>query len=523
MNENKLQFDRFHEELANSMADEESSTYHRKLMDLVRELSKVKTPDELRERFSQFVKVNGLRKKVDDGLYSFSVEAVERYFEYQDSPEEEDDLTKSLESQSRWKYHSDIKVKRGGVMEARTKKKFVVRLLDCISHFEKNEYEENGNIVSFIPNSYHKYVVGSRSAGCILDFDCIETLMIREGLIAPYSNYMPPLRGSDGTILRKGMCKRFVINKQKLESLKTGVSKYIITDSDFQSRQLKKVCNLNDNEIIIALGIFNFTPLKKDYDLAIRDIELYKSGRKDEMTMDFGSASIIKATYEKDYEKIISWSIDNYSGRFHSVVTRLSSEYRKRMVTLEGERTVEIDLRSSQPSILFSTIERELGYKSPIAESCMKGQFYEELAVRSGLAKSIEDVSSNENLRDRAKLLFMQGCYSSSLRNIYDVGLFNKAIKSWDEKAYQYIQSRRKSLVVGGVRKSSLPKIMQEEEVKLVLGSVVSSCIENGILEITTIHDCIKCRESDAESVREIMKEEFFKRYDRIPYVNIEY
>lgn len=525
MNENKLLFDKFHEDLAGSMADEESSKYHRKLIDLVRDLRKVKTPDELRDKFMQFVRINGLRKKVDAGLYSFVVDAVDRYLKEQDSFDifDGDEFLESVRLHSKNTYHYTIDVEPGSRKEARVKKKFIVRVLDCISHFEKNEYEENGKLISFIPNSYHKSAIGSKAAGSTIDFDSVVYLLMREGIIEFYANYTPPLKAPDGSIIKRGKCDRFILNKKRLEELKSGVSKYIVTDANFQRRQVNKVCNLNDNEIVIALGIFNFTPLKSDYDSAVKDIELYKSGHKDEMTMDYGSACIIKALYEKDYEKIISWSIDNYSGRFHSVVTRLSSKYRKRMTTIEGERSVEVDLRSAQPSILFSTIEKELGYRSPIADSCMNGTFYEEFAVRTGLAKSIDEVQNDESLRKKAKMLFMHGCYSSSLRNLNEVGRFNRAIKSWDEKAYRYIQSKRRSLEVGGVRKSLLPKTMQMEEVKLILINVVESCINKGVMEITTIHDCIKCKESDAELVRVIMKEEFLKRYGRIPMVNIEY
>jgi hypothetical protein len=87
---------------------------------------------------------------------------------------------------------------------------------------------------------------------------------------------------------------------------------------------------------------------------------------------------------------------DNFGKRVHTIISRLPKKIRSNYVYLNGERTVEIDLAQSQPTILGKVLESEIGANSFSYAVRNKDVYLE-------LVNNIEGIT-----RDDAKKIFYQ-------------------------------------------------------------------------------------------------------------------
>jgi hypothetical protein len=255
-------------------------------------------------------------------------------------------------------------------------------------------------------------------------------------------------------------------------------------------------------------------------------------------------------------DKCYRFKIDNYSGRCHSVLTRLMSEARS-YLSLDDKKMKEVDITSCQPTLLgLIALRDNPNIKSEWLEHCISGDFYEWISdvtilrtdyTREGLITKLEYENSyndemcgtidkmNEYIGDDNPYKFYRPLVKAYIMKF----LFTKtSIKSMEKdggsifKHFQYnlitylkeneqeiykiiVWSRDKKNLIpkskDPTKKSSpLPKMLQEEEVRFM-----KSVIQNlsNIDYFYTVHDCIGCLESDAEKVKQIMEQTSMDMY----------
>ena len=239
---------------------------------------------------------------------------------------------------------------------------------------------------------------------------------------------------------------------------------------------------------------------------------------------------------ENDEEKLIY-----NAGRYYTCLTNMHNEIRKEL-RIDGEQVVEVDISSAQPAMLGLLLrERYPNVKSSWLEHCEKGDFYEWIgSIALGRKITPEE-------RKVIKLLIMRMLYiaqrptekkdntsfetylkkyikeknPSKKENLGKGELF----KSFDFIVMSYLQAeepelykmvydartnlkevkRRKPTAKGKTTKkrNNLSINMTEMEVKYIKACL--KAIAPDVHYFYTIHDCIGCKASDAEKVKQAM------------------
>ena len=239
---------------------------------------------------------------------------------------------------------------------------------------------------------------------------------------------------------------------------------------------------------------------------------------------------------DNDEEKLIY-----NAGRYYTCLTNMHNEIRKELC-IDGEPVVEVDISAAQPTMLGLLLrERYPNVKSAWLEHCEKGDFYEWIG-RIALGRKI---TTEE--RKVIKLLIMRMLYiaqrptekkdnasfetylkkyikeknPSKKENLGKGKLF----KSFDFIVMSYLKAkepvlykmvydartslkkvrRRKATVAGRTTKmrNNLSILMTEMEVMYM--KRVLAVIAPDVKYFYTIHDCVGCKASDAEKVKEVM------------------
>lgn len=237
---------------------------------------------------------------------------------------------------------------------------------------------------------------------------------------------------------------------------------------------------------------------------------------------------------EKDPEVMEKFSIDNYSGRLHSLMTRTRNDIRlSGGLTINGEKLCEVDISSSQPTLFGLLVKSTYpDLKSCWLEQCLVGNFYEWLIDITGMAtfdkeRVIESISWKHQARLCSKMdnddphiymrpvvkfwimRFMFGAFSiKSLEknsgSPYKTFTSNlcKYLKTNEPLLYNEFAAYRRGAID---KKSLLPKRLQAFEVEFI-----KECLKRIDAEVEylyTIHDCIGCIEPDSEKVKCIMEQ----------------
>lgn len=213
-----------------------------------------------------------------------------------------------------------------------------------------------------------------------------------------------------------------------------------------------------------------------------------------------------KTLLSKDRKMILkSFSIDEYSGRFHSALTAFDSEARKR-IRYKDRKMVEIDIVSSQPTILnilFKKKVESLNIDSRVSRSIDEGSFYELIMDVAGVDRKTAKLSVMWLLFSQWKnSQILDGLGSSEYKDQQEViRKFLEWMKCEDRFFYQFIDNMKSDA------NYPLPKRLQMMEVDLIK-HMLKSIKDAGYTEgIYTVHDCIGCPEDVSESILDIMKQ----------------
>ena len=240
---------------------------------------------------------------------------------------------------------------------------------------------------------------------------------------------------------------------------------------------------------------------------------------------------------DNDEEKMI-----HNAGRYYTCLTNMQGEARRETLRIDGEPVVEVDISSAQPAMLGLLLRERYPYvRSAWLAHCEKGDFYEWIG-RMAIGRGITDEE-----RKVIKLLVMRMLYTAikpteaqdetpfwwylktylkekdaSKKEHLATGKLFKSfdfiimsyLKAEEPKLYELVYEhrtnlkevkRRKPTAKGKTTKkrNNLSISMTEMEVKYIKACL--KAIAPDVKYFYTIHDCIGCRATDAEKVKEIM------------------
>ena len=239
---------------------------------------------------------------------------------------------------------------------------------------------------------------------------------------------------------------------------------------------------------------------------------------------------------ENDEEKLIY-----NAGRYYTCLTNMHNEIRKEL-RIDGETVVEVDISAAQPTMLGLLLrERYPNVKSAWLDHCEKGDFYE------WIGSIILGRKITPDERKVIKLLIMRMLYiaqrptetqdetpfwwylktylqennPSKKENLGKGKLFKSFdfiimnyLKAEEPELYKMVYDartnlkkvrRRKATATGRTTKkrNNLSISMTEMEVKYIKACL--KAIAPDVKYFYTIHDCIGCKASDAERVKQAM------------------
>lgn len=100
--------------------------------------------------------------------------------------------------------------------------------------------------------------------------------------------------------------------------------------------------------------------------------------------------------------------VDDKGGRFYSMMVCMGKDYRRACLQLDGERIVEVDVSSSQPTLIGLKIKKDTGITTEWLKHCLDGDFYE----------WVKDLTGVKVERANVKTYIMRylfSCYGASL------------------------------------------------------------------------------------------------------------
>ena len=276
-----------------------------------------------------------------------------------------------------------------------------------------------------------------------------------------------------------------------------------------------------------------------------------KEGEKKHFTDKWFAARAVCAIAEHDTYHMLRHSDDSEdndeekmiynAGRYYTCLTNMHNEIRKEL-RIDGEPVVEVDISAAQPTMLGLLLrERYPDIRSAWLEHCEKGDFYEWIgSIVLGRKITPEE-------RKVIKLLIMRMLYiaqrPTEKKDNTSFGTYlkkyikeknpskkenlgkGKLFKSFDFIVMSYLKAeepklhelvyehrtklkevkRRKPTAKGKTTKkrNNLSILMTEMEVKYIKACLKAIAPE--VKYFYTIHDCIGCKASDAEKVRQAM------------------
>jgi len=220
--------------------------------------------------------------------------------------------------------------------------------------------------------------------------------------------------------------------------------------------------------------------------------------------------------------------VDDKGGRFYSMMVGLGRDNRRDSVQLDGERVVEVDISSAQPTLLGLKIKKDKGKTTEWLSQCLSGDFYE-------WVKKITRLSVERDKVKKYVMRFLFSCYGADLPNTYDGEHlpkvddkeYKKGYKRFEQRLTAYLKSNELEIyeLIDGHKRhpywsdkawtdskgkrhygkwcSPLPVEMQKVEVEFI-----KTCLTRlpEDLKFYTIHDAICVKESDGERVKGIME-----------------
>ena len=220
--------------------------------------------------------------------------------------------------------------------------------------------------------------------------------------------------------------------------------------------------------------------------------------------------------------------VDDAGGRFYSLMVGMGKEYRRNCLHLNGERIVEVDVSSSQPTMIGLKVKKDTGITTQWLSHCLSGDFYE-------WVKSITGVKVKRDKVKKYVMRYLFSCYGPDLPKTYEgehlppdgsegkkgykkfEWRLTSFLKENEPEVYHLIETHKRhpswteKVWTDRYRKkhygkwcSTLPVEMQKVEVEFI-----KTCISRlpGQMLFYTIHDAICVKESDGEKVKRVMQE----------------
>ena len=240
---------------------------------------------------------------------------------------------------------------------------------------------------------------------------------------------------------------------------------------------------------------------------------------------------------DNDEEKMI-----HNAGRYYTCLTNMQGEARREALRIDGEPVVEVDISSAQPAMLGLLLRERYPYvRSTWLAHCEKGDFYEwigRIAIGRGITKDERQVIKTLVMRllytairptekqDETPFWWYLKTYlkekdASKRVRLEDGGLFKSFdfiimsyLKAEEPELYKLVydartnlkEVKRKKPTAAGRRtkkRNNLSIMMTEMEVKYIKACL--KVIAPDVQHFYTIHDCIGCKASDAERVKQAM------------------
>ena len=240
---------------------------------------------------------------------------------------------------------------------------------------------------------------------------------------------------------------------------------------------------------------------------------------------------------DNDEEKLI-----HNAGRYYTCLTNMQGDVRRDALLIDGEQVVEVDVSAAQPTMLGLLLrERYPNIKSAWLSHCEKGDFYEwigqkalnrkitkeerkviKLLIMRLLYTAIKPTETQDKTQFSSYLkTYMQEKDASKKEHLATGKLFKSFdfkimshLKAEEPKLYEIVIEHRTNLRVVKRRKptatgrttkkrNDLSINMTKQEVKYIKACL--KAIAPDVKYFYTIHDCIGCKASDAEKVKQVM------------------
>lgn len=202
-------------------------------------------------------------------------------------------------------------------------------------------------------------------------------------------------------------------------------------------------------------------------------------------------------------------SVDCTAGRLHTNLSSFPSKLRK-YLTLGGEKMFQVDITNSQPTFLGLILKNNTRVAKEELDRylniCKNGTFYEYLAENCGEKVDLKDYEVRSNFKKRV----FTGVFFD--RNRKEEGKELSVFKDSFPSIYREVKSMKYK------NHNALAIALQTEEAKLIFKVIERAYNLLGAnVPLTTIHDCVVSNEESIEKIREIMIEEFNKKYSFEP------
>ncbi len=235
--------------------------------------------------------------------------------------------------------------------------------------------------------------------------------------------------------------------------------------------------------------------------------------------------------------------IDDKGGRYYTMMVGMGKDFRRNCLTLNGEKIVEVDVSSSQPTLLGLKIKKETGKTTGWLKRCLAGNFYE----------WVKDLTGVKVERTKVKTYIMRylfSCYGASFPKDFqgehlppDIKEYKRGYKKFEQRLTGYLKENEPEiydLVERHKRNpvwtektwtdqwkkkrkgkwcSLLPVLMQKTEVEYI-----KTCLSRlpADMKFFTIHDAICVKESDGETVKTVMEQVSMELYGEKISIKIE-
>ena len=294
-----------------------------------------------------------------------------------------------------------------------------------------------------------------------------------------------------------------------------------------------------------------------------------KEDEKKHLTDKWSAARAITSVAEHNYYFMLRHSddsdnndedklIDN-AGRYYHCLTNVNGDVRKGCLLIDGEPIVEVDISAAQPTMLGLLLrEKHRDVKSAWLSHCEKGDFYEwigSMVLGRGITKEERKVVKLMVMRmlytplkptekkDKTPFKwylkkYLEETNPSKREHLEDGGLFKtfdyiimSYLKAKESKLYEIVYEhrtnlkkvkRKKPTAAGRTMKMRNDLSIEMTKMEVRYMKRVLKAIAPDVKYFYTIHDCIGCKASDAEKVKQAMLDVAKEMFDATLNIKLE-